>query len=124
MSYINYGDYEVNIPNVIGTNKKQTAGYPDRVVTLNNLQKFYVELKIFKKGTEKSTFRSFYATFPKRHKITASVPHILIGLEHDNNKQSIQKTLTGNYHIIDLYNLQTEIKTECFSNNLKVYKDE
>lgn len=124
--YIEYFDnesYNVRIPYIFNTRNHQVSGYPDRVILKHRTQNFYVELKIFKKNSENSTFRSFYVTLPNNtHKITASIPHILISLEHNNEKDALgNRLLTGNYKIKDLYDINTEIKSECWTSNKGMY---
>ena len=101
----------VSKPRTIG-GKFQATGYPDCFVeTLSG--KFYLEIKIFKKGSEGSKFRSFFICDAK--KITHSCPHYLLGFEHQD------KVLTGKYHIVDMYCKNLKLKCEWNTDNCNLY---
>jgi len=101
----------VSKPRTIG-GKFQATGYPDCFVeTLSG--KFYLEIKIFKKGSERSSLRSFF--IGNANKITHSCPHYLLGFEHKD------KVLTGKYHIVDMYCKNLKLKCEWNTNNCNLY---
>lgn len=92
----------------------QSVGYPDRVIDYN--PPVFLEFKVFKEGTEKSNFRSFYITFDKKTtKILKDGSHALLSFEHDGS------ILTGNFFIKDLYDLRLVTKVEYQSSNDKLY---
>ena len=96
------------------SNKSQSAGYPDK--ELKGLYPAYIEVKICKIGSEESSFRSFYlSTF---NKITKNNPHILVCFPHKDKKLYLEHKPK----IIDLYNLQLELKAEYNANNKILYK--
>uniref|UniRef100_A0A6C0F801 Uncharacterized protein n=1 Tax=viral metagenome TaxID=1070528 RepID=A0A6C0F801_9ZZZZ len=104
-------------------NKKQSAGYPDLIYgtdvkdknTLDDYIKSteaYVEVKLYKEGTQDSSFRAFYmSSFTK---ITKSCPHLLIGFSHDGKK--IRKV-----DVIDLYHKVLNVKIEYHMSNKEIY---
>lgn len=98
--------------------KGQTSGYPDRLIKIlddggNIVYTFYLEIKIYKAHSEDSAYRSFYLS--TANKITCSCPHYLLGFEH------IDKKLTGNFHIIDLYDKELTLKVEWAASNKTIY---
>ena len=104
-------------------NKKQSSGYPDLIygtdVKVKNTLDDYIksteaygEVKLYKEGTQDSSFRAFYmSSFTK---ITKSCPHLLIGFSHDGNK--IRKV-----DVIDLYNKVLNVKIEYHMSNKEIY---
>ena len=90
--------------------RKKATGYPDR----EKENEAYLEIKILKEGSENSTYRSFYlSTFDK---VTKSIPHILMAFTHN------EKGLTNNApKIIDIYDLEVEIKVEYNASNKTIY---
>ena len=96
--------------------KKQNAGYPDSkfISSITPEIIVYPEVKVFNKGSELSSFRSFYvSTFTK---ITSDAMHIVIGFEHSD------KILTGKYHIIDMIDKTLSVKVELACSNVELYK--
>lgn len=104
-------------------NKKQSAGYPDLIYgkdvkdknTLDDYIKSteaYGEVKLYKEGTQDSSFRAFYMSgFTK---ITKSCPHLLIGFSHDGKQ--IRKV-----DVIDLYHKVLNVKIEYHMSNKEIY---
>ena len=98
--------------------KGQTSGYPDRLITIvddegNIIHTFYLEIKIYKANSEDSAYRSFYLS--TANKITCTCPHYLLGFEH------MDKKLTGNFHIVDLYDIELMLKVEWATSNKIIY---
>lgn len=109
-----YDGIDLNITSPpLSSGRTQTTGYPDRQV-ISEMPPFYLEIKVLKEGSEFSTFRTFYFS-PPLSKITRSCPHILVGLEH------MDKVLTGNYHVKDLYDMTVKIKAEFNTSNRYLY---
>jgi len=79
----------------------------------NIIHTFYLEIKIYKANSEDSAYRSFYLS--TANKITHTCPHYLLGFEH------IDKQLTGNFHIIDLYDKELTLKVEWAASNKTIY---
>jgi len=103
-----------------GNTKKQQMGYPDlaysdpMTTVACASTKFYVEVKVFKQGSDDDKFRSFYlSTFDK---ITSSAAHVVVAFEHDGNK-----ILTGKYHIVDMYDKILTLKKEYNCSNAELY---
>lgn len=105
-------------------NKIQLAGYPDlglhKVVpeekgTLpeyNISLEAYVEVKIYKAGSEENAMRAFYmSSFTK---ITKTCPHLLIGFSHDGEK------ITG-FEVVDLHDIELNVKVEYNASNRDMY---
>jgi len=93
--------------------KGQKSGYPDCFVNVSNGTSFYLEIKIYKEGSNHSAFRSFFVS--TGNKITTTCPHYLLGFEHR------EKKLTGNYHIVDLSTKCLCLKAEWATGNRELY---
>lgn len=112
-------DLKCEIPMTRG-GKYQRSGYPDLKITDKATQEvFYLDPKLMKQGSAKSTFRTFYFE-PKGStlKITEDAAHLLIGIEHDG--------VDGNWHftgwrIIDLSRLKVRLKAEFQASNRDLY---
>ena len=113
----NIGNIRVHKPTT-EEGKGQTSGYPDRLITIvdddgNIKNTYYLEIKIYKAGSEDSAYRSFYLS--TANKITLTCPHYLLGFEH------VDKKLTGNFHIVDLYDTELMLKIEWATSNKIIY---
>ena len=75
--------YECSIPaNAAG--RTQRSGYPDlRLLHTASDRVFYIDPKVYKLGSEKSSFRSFYFE-PKleTNKILDNASHLIVGIAH------------------------------------------
>lgn len=100
----------------------QRSGYPDlRLVHEESGTVFYVDPKLYRQGSENSTFRTFYFE-PKTDtlKITDDAVHLILGIEHDGN--------TGEWNfrgwrISCLANLSVRLKAEFQASNADMYRD-
>jgi cytochrome c553 len=91
--------------------KMKTTGYPD--LDYNGQHSAYLEIKLYKRGSEESTFRSFYMSTVD--KVTKDQPHILLGFAHEDG------ILTGDVHVIDLYDQKLKVKVEFNASNNDIY---
>ncbi len=110
----------VTIPTIAG--RKQSAGYPDRLLQSKGLF-MYLEIKTFQEKTEDSSFRTFYYKPSENNKITLSCPHLLIGFEveslgTDNRSPFIIKK----FNMMDLFNLKVSLKPEFNASNPMIYQ--
>ena len=113
--------YACDIPrNVLG--RAQRSGYPDlRLIDEASGRIFYIDPKVFKEGSERSTFRTFYFE-PKRetNKILDDASHLIIGIAH-GGKLDGQWQLK-NWQIIDLIDFRVRLKAEFQASNRDLYK--
>ncbi len=94
------------------------SGYPDCEIpnTIFELSPF-VENKTYSVESLNSSLRTFY--YNSNNKITRSTNHILVGFEFGNSKKG--KYLTGQYHIVDMYNKKMKHRHEIMCNNIELY---
>ena len=100
---------------------QQRSGYPDlRIVDEASKDVFYLDPKLVAKGSEESTFRSFYFE-PKNEtlKITEDAVHLLVGIEHDGKDG--EWTFSG-WRIVDLSKLRVRLKAEFQASNAELYQ--
>ena len=115
--------YECSIP-ANATGRTQRSGYPDlRLVHTASERVFYIDPKVYKRGSETSSFRSFYFE-PKleTNKILDNASHLIVGIAHSGK-------LDGRWHfdtwkVIDLINFRVRLKAEFQSTNRELYRDE
>lgn len=101
----------------------QRSGYPDlRLEHLESGRVFYVDPKVYRQGSENSSFRTFYYE-PKvdTNKITENASHIIIGLPHIGRVEDRWR-LTG-WRLVDLHNLKIRLKAEFQASNRDMYGD-
>jgi len=115
--------YECTIPpNAKG--RVQRSGYPDlRLVHTASERVFYIDPKVYKLGSETSSFRSFYFE-PKleTNKILDSASHLIVGIAHSGKLEGRWQLDT--WKVVDLINFRVRLKAEFQSSNRELYKDE
>lgn len=100
----------------------QRSGYPDlKVVDEASGEVYYLDPKLFEKGSEKSSLRTFYFE-PKAGtlKITEDAAHLLIGIEHDGRDGEWK---FGAHRWVDLSGLKVRLKAEFQASNQDLYPD-
>lgn len=115
--------YECMIP-VNATGRVQRSGYPDlRLVHTASGRVFYIDPKVYKLGSETSSFRSFYFE-PKleTNKILDNASHLIVGIAHSGKVEGRWQLDTWN--VVDLVNFRVRLKAEFQSSNRELYKDE
>ena len=116
------GVYECGIPaNVSG--KTQRSGYPDlRLVHIETGRVFYIDPKVFKQGSEDSSFRTFYFE-PKRatNKILDEASHLIVGVAHGGKVDGRWRLQA--WRIVDLIDFRVRLKAEFQSSNRELYLD-
>jgi len=100
--------------------KKQRSGYPDlRMEHLPSGTVAYLDPKLFREDSIKSTFRSFYyEPSPETGKITEDAIHFLIGFPHDGKTGA---WTFSEAHVIDLSQIELKLKTEFSASNKGIY---
>ena len=94
------------------------SGYPDCEIPTSIFELSpFVENKTYSADSLDSSLRTFY--YNSNNKITRSTNHILVGFEFGDSKEG--KYLTGQYHIIDMYNKKMSFRSEINCNNKELY---
>lgn len=99
----------------------QRSGYPDlRLVDRMTRRVYYLDPKLYAKGSRASTFRTFYFE-PKRatNKILDDAFHFIVGVEHDPDAPT-RKFLR--WELIDLSRLRVRLKAEFEASNRDLYQ--
>lgn len=99
----------------------QRSGYPDlRIEHLPSATVAYLDPKLFKDTSLKSSFRTFYfEPGGETSKVTEDALHLLIGFPHDGNTG---EWTFGEAKLIDLSSLEITLKTEFSASNREVYQ--
>ena len=78
----------------------------------------FIENKTFNKTSIDSSLRTFY--YNSNSKINRTTSHVLVGFEFEENNN--KKSLTGNYHIVDLYDKKMRFRLEINCSNIELYE--
>jgi len=100
----------------------QRSGYPDlRLLDEATGTVFYVDPKLVQKGSDTSSFRTFYFE-PKTDtlKITDDAVHLILGIEHDGKAR--EWTFLG-WRVSCLSTLSVRLKAEFQASNADLYRD-
>jgi hypothetical protein len=105
--------------------RTQRSGYPDlRLLDEASGQILYLDPKLYAKGSENSTFRTFYFE-PKMetNKILDDAIHLIVGIAHGGRDDA------GNWqflrwNLVDLHDFEVRLKAEFQSNNRNLYRSE
>lgn len=100
---------------------EQRSGYPDLQLTLEDGRVFYLDPKLYARGSREGTFRTFYFE-PKSatNKVNRDAVHLVIGIEHDF-------AATGRFlrwELIDLSRFKVRLKAEFEGSNRDFYREE
>ncbi len=109
-------------PNASG--ELQRSGYPDlRLEHEATGRVFYIDPKVYKVGSETSSFRTFYFE-PKRetNKILDDASHLIVGIAHSGKIDGLWRF--DSWKIVDLIEFKVRLKAEFQSNNRELYRDE
>ena len=113
--------YECTIP-PNATGRVQRSGYPDlRLVHTASGRVFYIDPKVYKLGSETSSFRSFYFE-PKleTNKILDNASHLIVGIAHSGKVEGRWQLDT--WKVVDLINFRVRLKAEFQASNRELYK--
>ena len=100
--------------------KVQRSGYPDLQLDLPDGRTFYLDPKLFAKGSRASSFRTFY--FEPRsgtNKVNRDACHLIVGIEHDF-------AATGRFlswELVDLADFRVQLKAEFEGSNRDLYRE-
>ncbi len=101
--------------------RSQRSGYPDlRLEHEASGRVFYVDPKVYRRGSEGSSFRTFYYE-PKAdtNKINDDASHIIVGLPHVGRVEGAWR-ITG-WRLVDLYAMHIRLKAEFQASNRDMY---
>lgn len=99
-------------------NRPKGSGYPDCEVPEDMFALSpFVENKTYSVDSVNSPLRTFY--YNSFNKITRTTYHVLVGFEFGENENG--KYLTGNYHVVDLYNKSMVFRMEINAGNSEIY---
>ena len=102
----------------------QRAGYPDlRLVDQATKRVFYLDPKLYAKGSRASSFRTFYFE-PKKatNKVLEDAVHLVAGFEHAPGKDGHWKFTR--WDLVDLAHFQVRLKAEFQGSNRDMYRPE
>ena len=102
--------------------KVQRSGYPDlQLVDVASKRVYYLDPKLYAKGSRESSFRSFYFE-PKvaTNKVREDAVHLILGFEHEGRK-------AGHWHfsrwdVVDLSGFKVRLKAEFQGSNRDMYR--
>ena len=124
LARLNEGEgFECAIP-VNASGDAQRSGYPDlRLVHTASGRVFYIDPKVYRQGSEDSSFRTFYFE-PKRatNKILENASHLIVGIAHGGKIE--ERWHLEAWKIVDLIEFRVRLKAEFQSSNRELYRDE
>jgi hypothetical protein len=100
------------------------SGYPDlRIVDLASKRVFYLDPKLYVKGSRDSTFRTFYFE-PKiaTNKVRDDAVHFIVGIEHEPRKDG--RWNFTRWDLVDLAQFKLKLKAEFQGSNRDMYRPE
>ena len=100
------------------------SGYPDlRIVDLASKRVFYLDPKLYVKGSRDSTFRTFYFE-PKiaTNKVRDDAVHFIAGIEHEPRKDG--RWNFTRWDLVDLAQFKLKLKAEFQGSNRDMYRPE
>jgi hypothetical protein len=101
----------------------QRSGYPDlRLSHDASGRVFYLDPKVYKAGSETSSFRTFYFE-PKRrtNKILDDASHLIVGISHLGKVDGTWQF--DAWKLVDLIDFRVRLKAEFQASNRELYKD-
>ena len=104
--------------------KHLRSGYPDlRLLDQATSRVFYLDPKLFAKGSKASSFRTFYFE-PKRetNKVNDDARHLIVGIEHERDDDGTVQF--RRWELIDLANFRVKLKAEFEGSNADMYRPE
>jgi len=100
------------------------SGYPDlRIVDLASKRVFYLDPKLYVKGSRDSTFRTFYFE-PKiaTNKVRDDAVHFIVGIEHEPRTDG--RWNFTRWDLVDLAQFKLKLKAEFQGSNRDMYRPE
>lgn len=100
----------------------QRSGYPDlRVVDTATKRVYYMDPKLYAKGSRDSSFRTFYFE-PKvaTSKVREDAVHLILGIEHAARKSGHWEFTR--WDIVDLSHFEVKLKAEFQGSNRDMYR--
>ena len=100
------------------------SGYPDlRIVDLASKRVFYLDPKLYVRGSRDSTFRTFYFE-PKiaTNKVRDDAVHFIVGIEHEPRKDG--RWNFTRWDLVDLAQFKLKLKAEFQGSNRDMYRPE
>jgi len=101
----------------------QRSGYPDiRLVDKASGRVFYLDPKLYARGSRHSSLRTFYFT-PKRetNKVNDDAHHLIVGIEHEKTGAEVNFT---RWELIDLSKFRVRLKAEFEGSNADMYRED
>ena len=114
--------FECTVPKT-SAGHSQRSGYPDlRLVDKATGRIFYLDPKLYAKGSRHSSLRTFYFT-PKRetNKVNDDAHHLIVGIEHEKTGAEVKFT---HWELIDLSSFRVRLKAEFEGSNADMYREE
>ena len=102
--------------------KRQRSGYPDlRLLDEASGRVFYIDPKIYRLGSEQSSFRTFYFE-PKKatNKILDNASHLIVGVAHSGKVDGRWKL--DHWKIVNLVDFRVRLKAEFQASNRDLYQ--
>lgn len=102
----------------------QRSGYPDlRLEHLESGRVFYLDPKVYRVGSERSSFRTFYYE-PKAatNKILDDATHLIIGIAHNGRVEGVWQF--ERWQLVDLFGFQVRLKAEFQASNRDLYRED
>jgi hypothetical protein len=83
---------------------------------------FYLDPKLYAKGSRTSSLRTFYFT-PRRetNKVNDDAHHLIVAFEHDKADTGVKFT---RWELVDLAGFKVKLKAEFEGSNRDLYRDE
>jgi hypothetical protein len=102
----------------------QRSGYPDlRLEDESTGRVFYLDPKVYKAGSETSSFRTFYFEPKLRtNKILDDASHLIIGISHRGKVDGLWQFCS--WKLVDLSEFRVRLKAEFQASNRDLYKEE
>ncbi len=114
--------FECGVPRT-AAGHSQRSGYPDiRLVDKATGRVFYLDPKLFAKGSSRSSLRTFYFT-PKRetNKVNDDAHHLIVGIEHEKTGAEVRFT---RWELVDLSGFRVKLKAEFEGSNADIYRED
>lgn len=102
----------------------QRAGYPDlRIVHEASGRVYYLDPKVYREGSERSGFRTFYYE-PRTdtNKILDDAAHLIMGIAHRGRRGEVWEF--AHWSLVDLVDFRVRLKAEFQSSNREMYAPE
>ncbi|MGB0414206.1 MAG: hypothetical protein ACPGJU_07130 [Coraliomargarita sp.] len=115
-------DLSCSIP-LNASGEHQRSGYPDlRIEHIESGRVFYLDPKVYRSGSERSGFRTFYFE-PKleTNKILDNASHLILGIAHSGKVDG--RWQFDRWQLVDLIDFKVRLKAEFQSSNRELYRD-